>query len=63
MKNKTLTLTPEAVEIMIESLEMNLQLREGAFLDGEGLTDNQIQQEERFFKVTQKLIDRLEKNS
>jgi Asp-tRNA(Asn)/Glu-tRNA(Gln) amidotransferase C subunit len=63
MKNKTLTLTPEAVEIMIESLEMNLQLREDAFLDGDGLTDNQIQQEERFFKVTQKLIDRLEKNS
>lgn len=61
--NKTLSLTPEAVEIMVESLEMNLTLREGAFQGGDGMDDYQIQKEEKVLKTMQKLIDRLEKNS
>ena len=63
MKNKTLTLTPEAVELVIDSLETNLTLLEGAFQGGDGMDDWQIEKEGRKIKIIQKLIDRLEKNS
>lgn len=60
MRNKTLTLTPETVGIIVESLEMNLDLREGAYLDGHGLDEDQIEQEERFFRTIKKLLKRLD---
>ena len=60
MKSKTLTLTPEAVEIVIESLEMNLDLREGAYLDGHGLDEHQIKREEKFFRTIKKILNRLD---
>ena len=62
MKSKntlTVTLAQESVELIIDSLETNLTLHEGAFQGGEGMDEYQTEEEGRKIKIMQVLIDTL----